>query len=429
MTLPLSKFRVEDTGVEFLYDNRDNSLYTTEGRPIVMDKGESPHKYPAGSLKKSRRPKHLRIAMGKLCNMSCSYCLQEDLAGLNDILDPNIDKFLEDIQKLDLDGLERVELWGGETFAYWPTMKRIFEVLDKEDMVWYLPTNGTLLNYKHVEYFQTMKGNIAIGVSHDGPKSGEESVRGKDPFPRLGPILSALNSIDRVSYSLNATMSHDNWDVNEVYDHFMMLKLEYNLTRMGVEFDKVESYDFMSYNKTLHGENLEQYRASLRHFFSRNVLGRDNKINLIRDVYTFAESLKQCKETSLASRCGADWEELISVDINGDVLSCPMVGSESHKCGTIDKIEQAENVKLDFMREHNGNGDGCINCPVLLLCNKGCPLELADIFRSRSCDLLKVHNSEIQLAAFRLLFQSEITFLGKLDGEGNSRQDNRSYKY
>jgi len=119
----------------------------------------------------------------------------------------------------------------------------------------------------------------------------------------------------------------------------------------------------------------------------------------------------------LQSRCGADWEELISVDINGDGLSCPMVGSEGHKCGTIDKIDEVKSVKLNFMREHNGNGDGCINCPVLLLCNKGCPLELADIFRSRSCALLKVHNSEIQLAAFRMLFNSEIEYLGKLNGK------------
>jgi len=417
MTQPISRFLVVDTDVEFLYDNRDNSLYDTQMNPILLDKKGHGHLPESGQLTKSRRPKHLRIAMGKLCNMSCSYCLQEDLAGLNDILDPNVDKFLEDLQKLDLDSLERVELWGGETFAYWPTMKRIFEVLDREEVVWYLPTNGTLLNYKHVEYLGAMKGSIAIGISHDGGKTGHKNVRGRDPFPRLGHVLSSLDKSTSISYSLNATMSQDNWDVGAVWSHFMELKSRYDLTRMGMEFDKVESYDFMSYTKTISGENLERYRDSLRHFFCFSRYRRDDNNNLMREVRQFAESIKGTKQTSLKSRCGADWTELISVDINGDVISCPMVGSDGHKCGTLDKIEEVKQVKLDFMREHNGNGDGCVNCPVLLLCNKGCPLELADIFRSRSCALLKVHNSEIQLAAFRLLFGSDIRYLGKKDAD------------
>jgi radical SAM protein with 4Fe4S-binding SPASM domain len=414
MTQSISKFLVVDTGVEFLYDNRTNSIYDTSGQPVLVDKRGHKALDNSGSLKKSKRPKHLRIAMGKLCNMSCSYCLQDDLGGLKDILDPNVDKFLEDLQKLNLEGLERVELWGGETFAYWPTMKRIFEVLDKDGLVWYLPTNGTLLRDIHVDYLGKLKGNIAIGISHDGPKTADKNVRGRDPFPRLGPVLKKIDSETKISYSLNATMSQDNCDMYKVYMYFCKISGDYGLSRMGFEFDKVESYDFMSWNKTIHGDNLEIYRKSLRHFFTMGIPESRFSVNLNRDRRKFAESIKGTSQTSLQSRCGADWTELISVDINGDVLTCPMVGSDSHKCGTLDKIEDAESVKLNFMREHNGNGDGCINCPVLLLCNKGCPLDLADTFRSRSCDLLKVHNSEIQLAAFRLLFQSEIEYRGRL---------------
>lgn len=412
MTLPLSRFKIKDTDVEFLYNNQDNTISDLDMNPIVKDKDPVDHNYPAGSLKKSRRPKHLRIAMGKLCNMSCSYCLQEDLAGLKDILDPNVDKFLEDVQKLDLEGLERVELWGGETLAYWPTMVRIFKALDREGVTWYIPTNGTLLRDKHVTALSDLKGNVSIGISHDGARSSDKNVRGRDPFPRLGPVLSTLDTTTDISYSLNATLSQDNCDIMDVWNHFNSLKEEYGLSRMGMEFDKVESYDFMSYTKTIHGDNLDKYRSSLRRFFNSPEV-KDSNTNLIRDVRRFAESLKNSNKTLLESRCGADWEELISVDINGDVLSCPMVGSEGHKCGTLDKIEEAESVKLDFMREHNGNGDGCANCPVLLICNKGCPLDLANSFRSRSCDLLKVHNSEIMLAAFRLLFQSDVEYVGK----------------
>lgn len=415
MTQPISRFLVTDTNVEFLYDNRNNSLYDTQMNPIVLDKKGHGHLPESGQLTKSKSPKHLRIAMGKLCNMSCSYCLQEDLAGLNDILDPNVDRFLEDLQRLDLTGLERVELWGGETFAYWPTMIRIFSALDKEDLVWYLPTNGTLFRDKHVDYIKGMKGRVAIGISHDGPETANPEVRGRDPFPRLGPVLTKLENETKASYSLNATMSHDNWNVGNVWYHFAELKEEYGLTRMGMEFDKVESYDFMSHTKTIHGKNLERYQDSLRDFFCHSGYRRDDNNNLLREVRQFAESVRGTKQTSLQSRCGADWTELISVDINGDVISCPMVGSDGHKCGTLDQIDKVKQVKLDFMREHNGNGDGCVNCPVLLLCNKGCPLELADIFRSRSCALLKVHNSEIQLAAFRLLFGSDVRYLGRKD--------------
>lgn len=414
MALHYSKFKATGSGVEFLYSNKDNSLYTTDFKPLILNKDGFKNIPESGKFTKSSRPKHLRIAMGKLCNMSCSYCLQEDLAGLEDILDPNVDKFLEDLQKLNLEGLERVELWGGETFAYWPTMKRIFKVLDRPNVVWYLPTNGTLLNNKHVDYLKELEGNIAIGISHDGPKTGLKQVRGRDPFPRLGPVLKYLNDNTNISYSLNATLSQDNNNLLEVYKGFSDLKETYGLTRMGMEFDKVESYDFMSYTKTIHGDALEEYRKSMRDFFLYTESIGEKKTNLHRDMTRFAESIKGASQTSLQSRCGADWEELISVDINGDVLSCPMVSSKGHKCGTIDKIDEVKTVGLEFMREHNGNGDGCKNCQVLLLCNKGCPLKLADTFRSRSCALLKVHNSEIQLAAFRLLFKDNIEFIGKI---------------
>jgi len=414
MALHYSKFKATGSGVEFLYSNKDNSLYTTEFKPLILNKEGFKNIPESGSFTKSKRPKHLRIAMGKLCNMSCSYCLQDDLAGLNDILDPNVEKFLQDLQRLNLEGLERVELWGGETFAYWPTMKRIFEALDKEGMVWYLPTNGTLLKDLHVDYLSNLKGNIAIGISHDGGKTALKEVRGRDPFPRLGPVLTKLNSSTKISYSLNATLSQDNHNLLDVYKHFTKLKETYALTRMGMEFDKVESYDFMSYNKTIHGNALDKYRESMREFFLYTESIGERKTNLHRDMTRFAESIRGTNQNALQSRCGADWEELISVDINGDVLSCPMVGSKEHKCGTLDKIEEVKTVKLDFMREHNGNGDGCKNCQVLLLCNKGCPLKLADVFRSRSCALLKVHNSEIQLAAFRMLFKDNIEFIGKI---------------
>jgi len=423
--MSFSKFRVKDTGVEFLYNNKDNTIYDKNFTRLPIQKLHTHTLEGSWSKTKLDKPKHIRISLGQKCNYKCSYCMQEDLAGMHEIENANIEKFLSSITKLDLSELERVELWGGEVFMYWNIVKEIMgtKELDKEGLIWYVPTNGSMLAEKHVDFFDGLKSTIQFGISHDGPK--QEEVRGKCPLKRLGPVLHRIDlHPERYGYSFNVTLSHNNFDVPRIDRYFWDYAEKYHLKNMSLNYSPVESYDLLSYVQTIHGEHLEEYREKLKIFLDKQLeyfktktntrkLRNDLFLTGTNGVIKFAESIKGSAQNQLGSRCGADWNQLISVDTEGNVLSCPHVSSDTHKCGTIDKIKDAEMVKMTYDRSHNGNDDSCSNCQVLLLCNKGCPLDLTDTYRERSCNVLKAHYIEVQLAAFKLLFDSEIEYLGK----------------
>ena len=118
------RYKIEKTGETFVYSNKNNNLYKEDMTPIIKNKVGSKQMVDSGSLKKSKAPRQIRISMGKNCNFSCSYCLQDGLSDKQDIEidEEGLTKFIRDLENLDLSQLDRVELWGGEPFIYWNMM-------------------------------------------------------------------------------------------------------------------------------------------------------------------------------------------------------------------------------------------------------------------------------------------------------------------
>ena len=418
------RYKVERTGETFIYSNTNNNLYKEDLTPIIQDKKGSKQNKDTGSLGKTNAPKQIRISMGKTCNFSCSYCLQDGLSDKQDIEidEDGLTKFIKDLENLDLSQLDRVELWGGEPFIYWNMMVQLLQSkLDREGVVWYICTNGSMLSARHLDFLDTVKGFVAIGISHDGP--GQNEMRGKCPLDRLVPLLQRMDERrDHYGYGFQVTLSQENCDVYRIQGFFAGYMEKFGLIDGSVTYVPVESYDELSFKHSIHGEMLDVLRGSIKQLLDLNMkdFKSGNKKNLMNKhdlwgtgntgVFHIAKSLKQLDEPELASRCGIFWDKLISVDIQGNVLSCPHVGADTHNCGTLENLEEARVVNTLFHKDY-GVID-CASCPVKVSCHYGCPLDLPDPYRIRGCDVMYSFFSELYLSTFKMMFDSEITYLG-----------------
>ena len=169
-----SKFKVTGTGQSFFYSNFDNGLYSESMEPLSQV-SERTEEYDAvisetRSRVKSNKPYWIRVLLGHACNYNCDYCMQKDIGNPDEREKiTTTDRFIEQIEALDLSRLTRIDLWGGETLLYWKTIEEIMLKFDRPGLYWYIPTNGTPLMMKHVEFFKNLKGEVGIGISHDGP--------------------------------------------------------------------------------------------------------------------------------------------------------------------------------------------------------------------------------------------------------------------
>ena len=171
----LHTYKIQRTGETFTYDTTTNGLIDPQGNmlsaPFIPPPDWDELQRRFNSYNIANNPVSIKISLGQACNYSCGYCMQKDIgnpnerppSGLAPILIKNIHK------KLDLTDTSRIELWGGETLLYWNDIILFMKEFDRPGLTWYIPTNGTPLMDKHIDFFMQLQGNVAMGISHDGP--------------------------------------------------------------------------------------------------------------------------------------------------------------------------------------------------------------------------------------------------------------------
>lgn len=435
--MSLTKFKILKTGEFFFYDNRKNVLLDGDRNPLYRPFEPTPEfeelKDRFGTDTKSKRPEAIKITLGQGCNYSCGYCLQKDIGNPNERpANGLVPPLLKNIKRhLDLSGLHRVELWGGETLLYWKDMLPIMDALDNEDITWYIPTNGTTLLPKHLDKFMSMKGKITIGISHDGPAHVE--LRGKEFLHKKVEVFRRIQDEcnPKIQFSFNPVISRTNYDLFEINDFFAKFIAENNLKPVPLQFELGRVYDeHMAENSTHHviaGEDIEKYRqilkryldAHLEHFMGGHYpkseadfresgasmsgeLLANSLFHTSLGVIPYAQTLRDEHVPLLTSNCGADDSRLISMDLLGNVRTCQNV-DEAYNSGNLMMIKDIKVKNVNFDRE-----DFCGTCPVYRLCKSSCPLDLGSAVFHTNHNIEQVHYGEIQKAAFKLLFRSEI---------------------
>ena len=423
--MSISKFEIVRTGEHFYYDNETNGLLDPNGKHLSAPFTASPDwddlKDRFGTDRIAKNPETIKITMGHGCNYSCGYCMQKDIGnpderavnGLTPMLIKNIRRHL------DTSDTTRIELWGGETLLYWKDMMPIMKEFDREGVTWYVPTNGTPLMHKHLDFFMQLKGDVAMGISHDGP--AHESTRGPEFLHKKIDIFKRIDDEcgQKVQYSFNPVISRTNYDlflINGFFFNFFNLN---TLKPRQLSFELGRVYDEeMAQNSAHHvitGDDLPIYQGILErylyaHIFQHKTMGESKEglllaTNLFHTgmgVLPYARTLQEQHIPLLKSNCGVDDSRLISLDMLGNVRTCQNT-DDSYISGNLMDIKGIRIKNITLNRD-----DHCGTCDVRRLCKSSCPLDLGTATFRTNCALEKIHYRAIQQAAFKILFNSDV---------------------
>ena len=372
----------------FYYDNMTNILKDTDGNVFRYEKQNTqnePEFIPFDKdhpLKKSKLITHLKIQMGLSCNYSCDYCSQKFVERAPETSKKDIDAFLEKLEVLEFDekkGL-KVEFWGGEPFVYWKTMKPLAEAIKEKFSGWVrkpqfsVITNGSILTDDIIDWLMMM--NFSVSISHDGPG---QSVRGPDPFDdpeqkkRLIGFYRMMTRLKK-GISFNPMMNSKNKSRKEVYDWFVDMIGDPNI-QLG-EGGIVDAYDEDGITNSLQTkqEHFEYRRTAFADIYTtQGKIGFVNQLSKIDGLTS--NILNHSNAKYLGQKCGMDKEDVLAVDLRGNVMTCQNVSSletskngESHLGGTLDDYDNVE-IKSST---HWSNRKECSGCPVLHICKGAC---------------------------------------------------------
>lgn len=423
--MSVSKFQITRTGEYFYYDNETNGLLNSNGKPLSqpfvepVDWDDLRDRF--GTDRIAKNPETIKITLGHGCNYSCGYCMQKDIGnpderavnGLTPMLIKNIRRHLDTSQTT------RIELWGGETLLYWKDIMPIMEEFDHERVTWYIPTNGTPLMHKHIDFFMQLKGTVAVGISHDGP--GHEMLRGPEFLHKKIEVFQRIDQEcgTKIQYSFNPVISRTNYDLFKINDFFCEFFAKYGIDQRQLSFELGRVYDeSLTDNSTHHvisGKDLVTYEEILRKYLAahieqlrtvgatkRGTLLATNLFHTGMGVLPYARTLREQHVPLLKSNCGADDSRLISMDMMGNIRTCQNT-DDRYISGNLMDIKgiRIKQIKLD-------RDDHCGACDVRRLCKSSCPLDLGSVTFQTNCNVEKLHYRAIQQAAFKLLFDSDV---------------------
>jgi uncharacterized protein len=331
--------------------------------------------------------------------------MQKDIGNPDErVKNKHLDKFIDSLDAyLDLENLERIELWGGEPFLYWNDIQPVMQYLDKKGRHFFISTNGSPLREKHVEFFKSLESTVALGISHDGPG---QFIRGEEIFdkPSVAESIKAIDSLyPKIQYSFNTVLSRQNYDVFKINDWFKNIKESLNLKNASLSFTLGRIYDETnSQNSADHvivGEDTLKFKEILKNYMEEmiqqlKIHGRKDDLPLLESnlfngslgAIKYSTSMKNQVPVTMTSNCGADSADVLSIDVQGNVRLCPHT-KETYIAGTINNLKGIRIVQLDLNRKKTH----CADCNVRRLCKSSCPIEFPDAVFLQNCRNEKVY--------------------------------------
>lgn len=384
----------------FYYDNMTNVLTDETGLLYAFPDKRADNSTPATvfskeqPLKKSKDITFLKIQLGLGCNYSCDYCSQKFVERGDSTSPKDIADFMAKLDTLNITeekGL-KVEFWGGEPLVYWKTLKPLAEAIREKFKDWKqkprfaMITNGSILTDDIIDWLMMM--DFSISISHDGPG---QSVRGPDPFDdpetkkRLLGLYRMMTRLNK-PISFNSMLSAKNQSRKKISDWFIELTGDKNIS-LG-EGGIVDAYDEDGITNSLitKKDHFEFRRTAFSDIYSTDgEIAFKMQLNKINAFTT--DVLAQKHASTLAQKCGMDLEDVLAVDLKGNVITCQNVSAvetskngESHLGGNLDNYDDVSITTST----HWSNREECSKCPVLHLC-KGACMFLDNKFWKISC--------------------------------------------
>jgi uncharacterized protein len=347
---------------------------------------------PEEPLIKSRDITGLKIQLGLTCNYSCEYCSQRFVPRADETSRKHVESFIHKLENINFNenaGL-KIELWGGEPFVYWKTIKPLIKALKEKFETWKkkprysIISNGSLLTEEICDWI--VENIDGFAISHDGPG---QHVRGPDPFDDEKTAKIILDLYERMGnkMSFNTMLNAKNMSRKEIYDWFKNFTGKETL-KIG-EGSLVDAYDEGGISLSL---NTKKEHFEFRKTTFKELYEHEGDINfpvIINKINSFVNGvLSHDSAKYVGQKCSMDSENIIAVDLRGNVLTCQNVSEVSinsnnqpHLSGNLDNYDD---VRITTST-HWSNRKECSDCPVLHLCRGAC-MFVTDEFWTKTCD-------------------------------------------
>ncbi len=180
------------------------------------------------------------------CNLNCKHCGSS--AGKCRKNELSLDRSLKLCDELKELGTKEVTLIGGEPLIsdrWFPVSKRLNELGIKVNFV----SNGTIMNDEVISKLKKAKINN-FGISIDGKKETNDSIRGKGVFDKIINTIKRLKS-NGIKISIATTVSKFNFlELDEIYNIIVKLCVEVWQIQLAMPVGRMSS-DFMIPKKDL----------------------------------------------------------------------------------------------------------------------------------------------------------------------------------
>ena len=196
-----------------------------------------------------------------------------------------------------------------------------------------------------------------------------------------------------------------------------MKNSDLDVKKVAVTWTVARVYDELneqnSADHVITGDDLPKFKNILEDYLEKCYEQRYKKTNhnLLNNsafdgqsgVLKYIDNVKKQILPTVMTSCGVDDEGVLSVDMKGNVRTCPHT-DETFIGGHLDELEKVKLKRVDLERYENH----CKSCEVFRLCKSNCPIEVPDEVFYTNCAVEKVYNRAIQYTAFRLIFNIKV---------------------
>lgn len=303
-----------------------------------------------GISKETKNVLAISLALREDCNMSCSYCYNNNHYDKNECIkkvykmDHNValKAIFESIINMQESDTLAVQFIGGEPLLDYIGIKKIIERTEEfasklnRKIKFSISTNGLLLDEVKAIYFVNHK--VSIYVSIDGSKNQHNKHRklknGNDSFNIIKNNITRFYSIyDKPIRTCRVTASTKDFDFVEAVDS--CLKLGFNNIATGIPFISIlEAVPFHQREQTI-SEMIESVKNLRTYCLKKYAEGVFFRVGLLHGVMYLLHAYHPQFVACAATR------RYIAVSANGNVVPC-------HRyIGTTDESKVIENIKTD----------------------------------------------------------------------------------
>jgi uncharacterized protein len=424
------------SGKVFFQDNKTNTLYDENMNKLSRDNPYQDEPKPFTGVHRTNRPAEIKIVLGHDCNYSCGYCVQKDVGDHNRKVKHFDPQFLISRMRetLDLSNLDQLELWGGETLLYWDEITPLMLEFDGPDMDFVIPTNGTILTERHIDFFLSLQGRVTIEFSHDS--YAHSLNRGHDPLPKLVEVIRKIQANpEKIRMELSTTVTNTSFKLIDMSLWFSEFFKKHNLQPVPILFRPVWSYDAHSEAYSLdtvlnsYQIELDAYLNAQMHQFKTNgkvvsepffesqlfhiTINTDENNGILQRAANFRVEWKHQPSTI----CGMHRNDHLTIDNMGNIRACQNTSGKEYE-GNILDFKYKETLPVSGI--HVKNIEKCQTCPVYLNCLSGCPLSINEDLFEKNCKVALVHEMTMLRKSFELLFGEKVEIVREETPSENS---------